>query len=107
MIKELNTATFHDAVKANEYVIVDFYGDFCYACELLEPVFNELAGSMGGIDFCRINLSQNMEIAEELQIFDMPTVNFYHHGEQINQFIGSVDMDYFKQVLSDYLYQGV
>ena len=104
MIKELTSATFDDAIKENEYVIIDCYGDFCFACELLEPVYDSLAGKMPGISFCRINLTQNFDIAEKMQLFDMPTVLYYHNGELKVKSIGSIDEDTFKNFIDELIY---
>ena len=105
MIRELNSQTFHDAVAGAEFAVVDCYGDFCFACELLAPLFDSLAERMPGISFRRINLTQNLETAEQLQIFDFPTVLFYHNGEMVVKEIGSIDEETFKTALSTLLYR--
>lgn len=104
MIRELTSATFAEAIKEKEYVIVDCYGDFCFACELLEPVFDELADKMAGISFCQINLTHNFDLAESMELFDMPTILFYHNGELVEKAIGSIDIDTFKQYIAEVIY---
>lgn len=105
MIRELNTQTYHEALANAEFAVVDCYGDFCFACELLAPLFDSLAERMPGVSFMRINLTQNFETAEELQIFDFPTILFYHKGEIVAKEIGSIDEDTFKAALSTLLYR--
>ncbi len=104
MIRELTSATFKEAVASSHFAVVDCYGDFCFACELLEPVFNSIAERMPGIDFMRINLTTNFEIAEEMQIFDLPTILFYRDGELVVKDIGSIDEETFKSLLANMLY---
>ena len=87
-----------------EYAVIDCYGDYCFACELLAPVFDSLASKMPGVDFCRINLSQNFELAEEMQIFSFPTTLFYKKGELVTSVIGSVEEETLIEAVSQILY---
>jgi len=103
MIRELTSENFHGALEA-EYAVIDCYGDFCYACDLLEPEFDALASSMPGIEFYRINTTCNMDIAEELGVFDLPTVLYYHKGELVTTSCGSMDREMLKMFMSRLLY---
>lgn len=104
MIKELNTQSFKETVSSSEYAVIDCYGDYCFACELLAPIFDALASKMPGVDFCRINLSQNFELAEEMQIFSFPTTLFYKKGELVTSVIGSVEEETLIEAVSQILY---
>lgn len=104
MIKELDTKSFKEAIASSEYAVIDCYGDFCFACELLAPVFDGLAGKMPGVDFYRINLSQNFDLAEEMSIFSFPTILFYRNGELITSVIGSVEEGELLDAVSMILY---
>lgn len=104
MIKELNSANFKESISGVPYAVVDCYGDFCFACELLEPTFNSIAERMPGVEFMRINLTQNFEVQMEMEIFDLPTILFYRNGELVIKEIGSIDEDTFKEALSLLLY---
>lgn len=104
MIKELNTNSFKEIVATTDYVVIDCYGDYCYACELLAPIFDGLACKMPGVEFCRINLTQNFDLAEELQIFDFPTTLFYKKGELVASVIGSVEEETLVEAVSRILY---
>lgn len=103
-MKELTGADFHKTVDTSDYLIVDCYGDFCFACELLEPVFNGLAAKMPGLSFARINLTENMEIAEELQIFNLPTLLYYRKGQLVTSSEGSMDERMLKEYVAQLLY---
>lgn len=105
MIRELTTETFKEAVAAADFAVVDCYGDFCFACELLDQLFRSLAERMPGVSFMRINLTQNFAIAEEMNIFDFPTILFYRDGEIIAKELGSIDEETFKNSLAKMLYE--
>lgn len=104
MIRELNSGNFKEAVSSAPFAVVDCYGDFCFACELLEPTFNSIAERMPGVEFMRINLTQNFDIQMEMEIFDLPTILFYRNGELVIKEIGSIDEGTFKEALSLLLY---
>lgn len=104
MIKELNTNSFKEVVATADYAVIDCYGDCCFACELLAPVFDGLANKMPGVDFCKINLTQNFDLAEEMQIFSFPTTLFYKRGELVTSVIGSVEEETLIQAVSQILY---
>lgn len=104
MIRELSTDTFKEAVTLVDFAVVDCYGDYCFACELLEPLYDSLAERMPGVSFMRINLTQNFDIAEEMNIFDFPTLLFYREGQIVAKEIGSIDEVTFKNALAKMLY---
>lgn len=104
MIRELHSENFREAVAASKYAVVDCYGDFCFACELLEPTFNSIAERLPGVDFMRINLTQNFDIQMELEIFDLPTILFYRNGQIVHTEIGSIGEEEFKAALAVMLY---
>lgn len=104
MIRELNSESFFEMTENASYAVIDCYGDFCYACELLEPVFNGIAAKMPGISFGRINVTEHPEPADALQIFELPTILFYRNGERIARARGSIDEAAFCEYLGALLY---
>lgn len=54
-------------------VIVDFYADWCQPCKRLEPILRDIAHYyQGEVDFYRINVDQNSDIADFFQIRSIP-----------------------------------
>ncbi len=54
-------------------VVVDFYADWCQPCKRLEPILREVAQHYNGeVDFYRINVDTNSEIADVFQIRSIP-----------------------------------
>lgn len=54
-------------------VVVDFYADWCQPCKRLEPILREVAQHYNGeVDFYRINVDINSEIADVFQIRSIP-----------------------------------
>ncbi len=54
-------------------VVVDFYADWCQPCKRLEPILRQVAQHYNGeVDFYRINVDQNNDIADVFQIRSIP-----------------------------------
>ena len=63
-----------DWVMKNERpVVVDFYADWCKPCRRLQPILRNLAHHyQGTVDFYRIDIEKNPEIANVFQIRSIP-----------------------------------
>ena len=60
-------------MKSPRPVIVDFYADWCEPCKRLEPVLREVAQHYDGqVDFYRIDVDANPEIADVFLIRSIP-----------------------------------
>ena len=54
-------------------VVVDFYADWCQPCKRLEPILRKIAQHYNGeVDFYRINVDKNSDIADVFQIRSIP-----------------------------------
>lgn len=54
-------------------VIVDFYADWCQPCKRLEPMLRQIAQHYNGeVDFYRINVDENSDIADVFRIRSIP-----------------------------------
>ena len=54
-------------------VVVDFYADWCQPCKRLEPMLRQIAQHYKGtVDFYRINVDENSDIADVFQIRSIP-----------------------------------
>ena len=54
-------------------VVVDFYADWCMPCRRLEPMLRQIAQHYNGeVDFYRINVDKNSDIADVFQIRSIP-----------------------------------
>jgi thioredoxin len=54
-------------------VVVDFYADWCLPCRRLEPMLRQIAQHYNGeVDFYRINVDRNSDIADVFQIRSIP-----------------------------------
>ena len=90
---------FHDIdeLKLNEYVnkdyvLLDFYANWCGPCKMLSPVLDELS-KIKNIDIYKINVDQHPNIARGYGVMTIPTVVLYRNGLQIKKHIGYLSLN--------------
>lgn len=62
-------------------VVVDFWAPWCAPCLRLAPVIEELAQKYGDkVDFYKMNIDENQQVAQDLRISSIPLVVFFPAG---------------------------
>lgn len=71
--------------------VVDFYATWCGPCKQIEPVFNELKQKYGDrLNFLRVDVDQQPEIASEYNVSAMPTFVFIDADDkEIDRIVGA------------------
>ncbi len=81
-----NSVEFDNLVRNNKGVcVVDFYADWCGPCKMLSPIMEEVSNSY---TVYKLNVDENMELAEEFNVFSIPCVIKYQDGKQVDRFTG-------------------
>lgn len=105
-ILELTDDTFRQAV-AKGVTLVDFYGQWCPPCKLLEPVLERLAGDFAGrAVIARIDVDQHSEAATDNAVEDIPTLIFFEHGEEVERLFGAQKIETLARRLDKMLERG-
>lgn len=69
--------------------IVDFWATWCGPCMMLSPVIEELSNELAGkVKVCKVNVDDNMEIADRYTIFNIPTILLIENGEVKEKAVG-------------------
>ena len=86
---ELNTKNFDESIQNSNYVVVDFYADWCPPCKIVQPVLESLSEEMEDVNFYKINVDNNSEIANKFKIMSIPTIVYFKNGEYFAHTIGA------------------
>ena len=87
-------------VKSATPVLIDFYADWCGPCRVMEPLIEELAKQYDGrAQVVKINIDQNMEIAQQHGVMSIPTFVFYKDGKEQDRLVGSQSKDKLMEVI--------
>ena len=83
---EVDKLTFEEEVlKAEGYVLVDFYGDGCVPCAALMPHVHALADQYGDkMKFCSLNTTKARRLAIGQKVMGLPVMAIYENGVQID-----------------------
>ena len=79
-MKIINTEEFNEIIKSGT-TLVDFFADWCGPCKMLAPVLEEVSKEYSDIEFVKVNIDENMELAEKYGIMSIPTIYIFKDGE--------------------------
>lgn len=88
-----------EVLKSDKPVIVDFWAAWCGPCKMLSPVVDQLAEELEGVKVGKINIDEQMELAEKYNVSSIPCVVAFKNGEEVKRSVGLVP----KQKLVDLL----
>lgn len=81
-MKKVNQMEFEEIVK-NGYTLVDFFATWCGPCKMLAPVLEELDGEFDNVDFVKVDVDEENELAARFGIMSIPAVYMFKDGEAI------------------------
>ena len=90
-MKVINTAEFEELIKEG-ISFVDFFADWCGPCKMLGPVLEEVSAEYPDIEFAKVNVDENMDLAEKYGIMSIPQIFMFKDGEVIGKFGGYRDI---------------
>ncbi|MEM0022140.1 MAG: thioredoxin [Archaeoglobaceae archaeon] len=89
-MKKITEREFLSAIQSDKLVVVDFYADWCMPCRFLSPVLEKLSRQFKNVEFYKINVDENQELAFEYGISSIPTVLFFRKGKVVGGFVGAM-----------------
>lgn len=90
-VVKLTTETFdQEVLQAGQTVLVDFYADWCGPCKMMAPVVEELAGEVSDVKVCKINIDEEMSVAQRYGVMSIPTFIAFKNGEVAGKQVGAI-----------------
>ena len=90
-VVKLTTDNFdQEVLQADQTVLVDFYADWCGPCKMMGPVVEELAGEESNVKVCKINIDEEMAVAQKYGVMSIPTFISFKNGEVAGKQVGAV-----------------
>ena len=85
---QTNENDFQKDVLAKEFVVVDFYANWCGPCRMILPYLEEIASELN-IDIVKVNIDESPTIASEYNVMSIPTIIIFKNGEKVSINIGA------------------
>ena len=80
-----------EVMQAKTPVVVDFWASWCGPCMMLKPVLEELSGEMTNVKFCKVDVDEQMELAQRFGVQSIPTLVCMKDGQIEKTLIGYRD----------------
>ena len=88
-VLKINNENFRSEVLQSEKVVLlDFYADWCGPCRMLGPIIDEIAAENPNIKVGKVNVDENMELANQFKVVSIPLRVGSKDGEVANKSLG-------------------
>lgn len=92
-MKEINVVEFRNVILENKNIVVKFGAAWCTECSILKVKIAGIESDFPDIDFYELDIENNMAIADEFGINELPILVAFKNGKEIsrwNQGIGDL-----------------
>ena len=94
-----------EAENSRGIVVVMFFADWCGKCSMMKPVVEDVARKYDGkIKFCKVNIEESPQLAEQYAATIVPTFVIFKDGEVEMYMQGLLDEYIFEQRIRELLY---
>lgn len=83
-----NEEKFKEDVLSKDFVLVDFYADWCGPCRMIAPFLEEIQSEIN-VDIVKINIDESPNLASEYNVMSIPTIAIFKKGEKISVNVGA------------------
>ena len=100
-LTELSNSNFDSQIKKGKW-IVDFWAPWCGPCKIMSPHFEAAAKDFKGkINFAKVNIDENYEIANNFSVMSIPTIMFFSDGEVVHAEVGAMNKEQILENISN------
>ncbi|MDR0304316.1 MAG: thioredoxin family protein [Chitinispirillales bacterium] len=98
-----STDVFQNVLKQpNKLMVFDMYADWCKPCKMLEPILLTISDEKKNVQFYRIDIEKNREIAAAFSATNIPLVVYFKNNEFLGKTVGLYQKEYYVKII-DYL----
>ena len=89
----IKTAAEYDEAIKGDFVIVDFYADWCGPCKMMAEVFQEFEEQNPDYKIISVDVDRFGSIARNERVLSIPTIKIFSNGEVKEEKQGFMRLD--------------
>lgn len=97
-------SNFNEIVHKHTLALIDCWAPWCGPCQAIGPTIEELCIQYAGKVFVgKLNVDENPQIAEQFQIYSIPTMLIMKKGKEVDRIVGLCPKNHIESVLKKHL----
>lgn len=86
---DINKGNFQaEVMESDKLVLLDFWAPWCGPCRRVVPIVEEIAEENPDIKVGKVNVDEEVELAEKFGVMSIPMLVVMKNGEVVNQAVG-------------------
>jgi len=81
--------------------LMDFMADWCGPCKTQEPIIEDIEEDYPDVEFERIDVDENQDVANEYQVRSLPTLIVENDDGVVERFIGVTQAEDIEDALEE------
>ena len=98
-LKHLNEQEFNTVKNGTKPAMIDFFATWCGPCKMLAPVLEKAAEELTNVQFYKVDIDEEMELANQYKIMTVPTLLFFKDGKLVFQNSGVISRKQLESML--------
>ena len=79
-----------EVIQSDKPVLLDFWAAWCGPCRMVSPIVDEVAGERDDVKVGKINIDEQMELAQKFGVMSIPTLIVMKNGQLVNKAVGAM-----------------
>ena len=101
MVKQLSKENFAKEIEKG-VTIVDFWAAWCGPCKAYGPIFEETSKEVTNVNFAKVDVDGNQELAGEYNVRGIPTTIIFKDGKEVEKIVGMREKEALIEILKKY-----
>ncbi len=95
----------NEVINSNKPVFVDFWAEWCGPCRMVSPTVEDLSKEYNDkVNFVKVNVDQNNELASKYNVFSIPTLAIFRNGKIIAQTAGAASKESLRTYIDKHVF---
>jgi thioredoxin 1 len=87
----LNDITFEQMIRSHVPVLIDFWGDNCVPCKMMETIIDGIRSKYNGkLLVYKANINNCSKVIEQYKVRSLPTIVLFKEGKLVDKFSGVI-----------------